>query len=93
MYIINDKEEYAKMPTSARVQAAYYVLCQNLLSQSIFCYVIDKKSNPIKYKLAVEHDKLVIMSAFEEVMMLYLSNDKCFESNKHTEIIKTWNSI
>lgn len=33
------------------------------------------------------------MSAFEKVIMLYVSNDKCFESNKHTEIIQTWNSI
>lgn len=88
-----DNKEYAEMPTSARVQAAFYVLCQNLLAQSVYCYVIDKTSNPIKYKLATEHDRLVITAAFEEIMMLYLSNDKYFESNKHTEIIQTWNAI
>ena len=87
-----DNPEFNKMTIQSIIIGVYNILCSNLLPQTIYCYVIDKTKQPIKFKLATEHDKLIITNAFEEIMMIYLSNDKYFELNNHTEIISTWNT-
>ena len=59
----------------------------------IYCYIIDRNCEPIKFKLVIDNDKLIITNAFEQIIMLYLSNEKYFESNKHIELIQTWNNM
>lgn len=88
-----DKKEMSMVSTTIRVKTAFYELCNHLLPQVIYCYVIDENINPPLYKLLENNDKMIISNAFEEVMMLYLSNDKYFESNKHIDIIQTWNIL
>ena len=88
-----DNKEMSMVSTTIRVKTAFYELCNHLLPQVIYCYVIDENINPPLYKLLENNDKMIISNAFEEVMMLYLSNDKYFESNKHIDIIQTWNIL